>query len=146
MENSRKQLKTYSILVLVLAGFTFINMLGELLFGDINTAVIPEGSPENILLITKIVIIAVTVIILLPQIYIGVKGIKMAKNPNSSKAHIVWAIILFVISIVGIISPLLGIIKQEAVKDNVSELLNGIIDAVVFLDYTISAKKVLKEI
>ena len=54
MEQSRKQLKLTSIVVLVLAGFSMLQIVGELLFGELSNPAIPEGAPDNILLITKI--------------------------------------------------------------------------------------------
>ena len=98
MEQSRKNLKLSSIIVLILSVFYAIQLVCELMFGEINNATIPEGAPDNILLITKIVLASIAGLLLIPNIYIGVKGLKVAKNPDSSKAHIVWAIILLVFS------------------------------------------------
>ena len=56
MEQSRKYLKLSSIAVLALALFSMLQLVSELLFGDMNQAVIPEGAPDNILLITRIIL------------------------------------------------------------------------------------------
>ena len=56
MEQSRKNLKLSSIAVLALALFSMLQLVSELLFGDFNQAAIPEGAPDNILLITRSVL------------------------------------------------------------------------------------------
>ena len=144
MEKAKKNLKVLSIVILIFAGLTLLSLCVELLPDDFSGAEIPEGSPENIVLITKIFLMTLTVIMLLPQIYIGIKGIKMAKNPDSSKAHIVWAIILLAFSVIAIISPLVAIFKQEAVKENVSDLCNILVEAIMFFEYIVYARAVAK--
>ena len=135
MEQSRKHLKITSIIVLILATFSFMNIVAELIYGAINNATIPEGSPDNILQITKIFLLVVTLIMLAPHIYVGVKGIKVANKPNSSKAHIVWAILIFVFSVSCLVSPIVAIIGQQDVGENVSTILSVLVEIAVFFDY-----------
>ena len=145
MELTRRNLKIESIVVLAFAALTFIHLVFQLIFVDFNKAELPAGADETTLLITKILIMAVSFVLLLPQIYIGIKGLKIAKNPNSSKAHIVWAIILFVVTVIALISPISNIIKQEAVSDNVSRLLSLLVEGFVFFDYIRYASAVAKD-
>lgn len=151
MEQNRKNLKTYSIMVLALAGLSLLNILFELFFGDLSgelkNAVIPEGAPDNIVLITQIFITVVSFLLLLPQAYVGIKGIKIAKNPNSSIGHIVWGIILIVFTAAGLISPLVGFLQGngEAFGD-VSEFLSIAVDVFVLLEYVKYARAVRNEI
>ena len=135
MKNNRKHLKYSSLAILALAGFSLINIVSELLFGELNNAQIPDGSPDNILLITKVILTAVSFLCLLPQVYVGIKGLKVAKNPDSSKGHIIWGTILLVIAIAGLISPAVAIIKQDAVFENASELLSIAIEVAFLFDY-----------
>ena len=53
MEQTRKKLKLSSIVVLVFAGFSLLQVVCELLFGEISNSIIPEGVPDSILLITN---------------------------------------------------------------------------------------------
>ena len=135
MEQTRKQLKISSFLVLLFAGLSLLNLISELAFGEINNAAMPEGAPENILLITKIILISLSVIFLLPQIYVGVKGFMEAKNPTFARAHIVWAKILFVLSVIAMITPLVEIFKWNSVFANVSEFFSILVEALVFFEY-----------
>ena len=142
MENSRKNLKITAILLLVLAGFTLINLIGELAFGEINQAQIPEGAPDNILRITKIILMVFSFILLIPQIYLGLKGLKIAKNPDSSKFHIICAIVVFVLIFIEMVSYVINIFKQGEVRENLSAALSILVEVTVYFEYIVYAKAV----
>ena len=143
MSQTRKKLKAVSIVVLALAGLSMLNLAFELFFGEsFNSAEIPEGSPDNIILIAKIVVAVISFIVLLPQIYIGFKGIKVANNPDSSRAHIIWGFILFVLTLISLISPLMAIIKLEDVFANVAQFLSVAVDAAILFSYIRFSKMV----
>jgi hypothetical protein len=144
MEQSRKYLKWSSVAVLSLVGVYILELISELLWGEINSAVIPEGASENILLITKIFIVAVSVLLLLPQIYVGIKGLIIAKKPTCTKAHIVWAVILLVFAAVGVVDPIVGLINGGGVYDNVKSLSGIALELVVYYDYIKDAREVRK--
>ena len=86
----------------------------------------------------------VSLVCLLPQVYIGIKGLKIAKNPDSSKGHIVWGIILLAFAIIGMVSPLVAVIKQDEVFENASALLSILIEVAFFYDYVKCARVVAK--
>ena len=143
MEQTRKHLKTTSIIVLALAGLTLLNLLFELFFGELKNAEIPAGSPDNILLIAQIFVLVVSLLMLLPQVYIGIKGLKMAKNPDSSKGHIVWGVILLVFAVLGLLSPLLALVQGNGEAfGNVSEVLSMAVDIMILFDYVKYARAV----
>ena len=143
MEQARKRLKTSSIVVLILGGLTLLNILFEVFFGNLNDAVSPEGASATILLIVKILVLAVSLVLFLPQLYIGIKGLKMAKAPDSSKGHIVWGIILIVLGFVGLISPLTALIQGNGdALGNTSELLSIVVDITVLIEYVSAARAV----
>ena len=150
MEKTRKNLKTTSIVVLALAGLSLINIIFELFFGEFkeaaNNATLPDGSPDNIILITQIFVLVISVLLLLPQVYIGIKGIKIAKNPDSSKSHIVWGIILIVLTASGLITPFLGIIQGNDIFANVAEFCSILVDVSILLGYVSYAINVRKAI
>ena len=138
MEQSRKQLKIYSIVVLIFVGVSILNLLSG--FIDLNGATVPEDAPENILTITKIILSVIMAVILLPQIYVGVKGLMIASNPDSSKLHIIVAAVLLGITSLTAISPIIAIVQNVDVFDNVRYLLSIIVEAWVFFDYIRYAK------
>ena len=146
MEQTRKYLKVSSIVVLVLAGFSMLQVVSELLFGELSTAVIPEGAPDNILLITRLVLFSFALLLMLPGIYIGIKGLRIAKKPNSSKGHIVWGIILLVLASLSLISPVVTFINNGFKYDNISEFLSIAVEVTVFFEYVKYAIAVRKTI
>ena len=144
MEKTRKNLKITSIILLIMAGSTVLNILGEVFFGEFNSAALPEGAPTNTLLIAKIVLLAVSALFLWPQIYVAIKGIKIAKTHNNTKGHIFWAIVLLVFSIVGLISPTLELLRSEGVYQNVGSILSMLIEVCLYYEYIKYAKEIAK--
>ena len=145
MEQAKKHLKWTSIALLALAGSTLLQIVAELLFGDLNNAEIPAGSPDHILMITKIILLGFSCVMLFPQVYVGVKGLLVVKAPNASKGHIVWAIILFVFTLVDLLSPAFALVMQDNVNENLSLLLGGLVEASVYFEYIKYAKVIARE-
>ena len=135
MEQAKKHLKNSSILVLLFAALHLIKLITEVLLGDITNAEIPEGSPDNILLITQIILLSIAVLFLIPRIYVGLKGFKLLKTPDASKGHIIWAIILLVILLLDAIDPAISIITQKGGKNNINDLISILLDATIYFDY-----------
>ena len=135
MNRSRRQLKNYSILVLILAGITALNIIFEFFLKEINNVEIPEGSPQNILLTIKIVLAVMSFITLLPHIYIGIKGIRIANAPDSSKGHIIWGVILLAFTVASLMHPVIALIKLEAVFANAATLLSVALEALIMFGY-----------
>ena len=102
-----------------------------------------ENIPTQFLIIAKIMLCVIYALLYAPQVYIGVKGIKVANAPDSSKAHIVWAVIFLVFALLSIISSVSGLIKAEDVTSNIFVLIDATIDFVLYLFYVKFAKQVL---
>jgi hypothetical protein len=145
MSNSRNHLKEASFLVLLFTAFSFIRMIIQLFVG-FEADPTQVGVSHEIIVVTMIVMFVVGLILLLPQLYVGVKGMKIAKNPTSSKGHIVWAVILLVFSAFGIISTVTSIAEQINVVDNVITLVDHALDVIVYCMYIKYANRVLKGI
>ena len=145
MSNSRNHLKEASFLVLLFTAFSFIRMIIQLFVG-FEADPTQVGVSHEIIVATMIVMFVVGLILLLPQLYVGVKGMKIAKNPTSSKGHIVWAVILLVFSAFGIISTVSSIAEQVNVVDNVITLVDHALDVIVYCMYIKYANRVLKGI
>lgn len=135
MEQTRKKLKLLSIVVLVFAGFSMLQVVSELLFGELSNAIISEGAPDNILLITRIFLFSFALLLTLPSIYMGIKGLRMAKKPNASKGHIVWGIILLVLTSFGLISPVADFVRNGFRHDTITEFLSIAVEVTVFFEY-----------
>ena len=151
MEQARKNLKTSSIIVLALAGLSLLNLIFGIFFGDLNTelnnATIPDGSPDNVILITKIFVLVVSFLMLLPQLYVGLKGLKMAKKPDSSRGHIIWGIILLVFTACGLLSPLSAFLQGDSdAFANVAEFMSIAVDVFVLFEFVKYARAVRKSV
>ncbi len=145
MSISRNHLKEASFLVLLFTAFSFIRMIIQVFVG-FEADPTQVGVSHEIIVVTMIVMFVVGLILLLPQLYVGVKGMKIAKNPTSSKGHIVWAVILLVFSAFGIIFTVTSIAEQINVVDNVITLVDHALDVIVYCMYIKYANRVLKGI
>ena len=141
MEQLKKHLKISSIVVLIFTLGTVFNIIAGLM--ELNALNVPEGAPDNTLMITQIILIVVSAILILPQIYIGLKGIKIAKKPNSSKSHIVVAIILFIFTLLSLLSSSFTLIEGMS-NEGIGTLLGIAIEASVYFDYIMAARAVAK--
>ena len=144
MNNARKNLKLMSIVILALAVFTLIRVGMSAFSIDFNMEELPEGATSSFVLAAQIGMCVFSFILLLPQIYVGLKGMKISKNPDNSKAHIVWATILAVLSVIAILSPVGNMIQTGDIAGNFAELIDMVTDAAVYIAYIGFAKQVLK--
>ena len=135
-----------SVIVLGLAVLSLIEILYELFFGELSRELQNAAASAepfgNIVLITQIFIAVVSLLLLLPQFYVGIKGLKVAKYPDTSVAHIVWAIILAVFTAIGFLSPIMDLIQGGDVLAGVATLLSMAVDFAVLVEYVKFAKAV----
>lgn len=150
MEQSRKYLKTSAIVVLALAILSLIDILYELFFGELGmafkSAEVTEQFTNDIILTTQIFIVVVSFLLLLPQIYIGLKGIKVANNPDYSRGHIVWGTILLVLTAIGLISPVLALFRGAMSFANIANICSQLVDVFILYEYVKYAKAVRNSI
>lgn len=144
MEKERKELKWFSILILALATFSLIRAIVSVCVNGLpQPTEIPEGMTKEIANIVVIISFALSLVALLPQIYVGVKGIKIANGAPSGKAHIVWAIILAVFAVIAVISAIINLTKVLNF-DTVLKALDPAIDVIIYVFYYIYARKIAK--
>jgi hypothetical protein len=144
MEQKRKHLKVASVIVLAFTGLTFLRTAAEYLFADQGIAILPDGSSVILQLIVRLIMVAIALVFVLPQIYIGVKGLRIAKNPAPAKAHVVWAWILLVFAILGLIEPITAAPQPGGLAGNVGALIQGLLSIVIYFAYIRCARAVAK--
>ena len=121
MEKSKKELKALSIVILVFAVVYFAeNIIGAALDGFVIKD-IPEGVSFSVAQAVYISVLVLSFLFILPDVYIGIKGIKAAKEPVKTKAHITWAKVLMVISIIAVIS---SVVEAFSSKDLVMDIIS----------------------
>lgn len=108
MEKTRYNLKITSICILLVTAFRLVSNIFNFFNGglEVTSDMIPEGYTKEMVYITLVVMGVISLLALLPSIYMGIKGLKIAKNPDTSKAHIVWAMILLVLTAISILSAI----------------------------------------
>ena len=141
MENSKKNLKIMSICILICTAITLVRLVLELVYAGVKGQF--EAS-KGIVLASLIITFVIAFIILLPQIYVGLKGLKIAKNPDGSKTHITCAIVLLVISICFVVFAIVDLIKAKGGTSNITALADNILDAVILFLYVKYAREVQK--
>lgn len=143
MNQAQKRLKFISECILILLAVSFVKSILEIFLTD----VIIDDVSESLIITSKIIIcLLFTVIIFIPQLYIGVRGLKIAKNPNSSKSHIVWAVIFAGFAILLIISAIVGMVNTGDIARNIFGIVNGGIDLAMYSCYIVFAKQVFDEV
>jgi cation transporter-like permease len=133
MEESRKHLKITSIVILILTVASILSIASGII--GLKNAVVPEGAPANTVEIAQIFVTVLSGVLLLPQIYIGFKGLKVAKNPDSSKAHIIVAFILLALTVVDMVSGIVSGISIGSAQAIIRPALALIVDVLVYADY-----------
>jgi hypothetical protein len=142
MDKNRKELKSFSIVILAFVALDLIKIIISLFVKGLPLPnEIPEGMSKDIVQITTIIIFAVSLIILIPQIYVGVKGLMIANGAKSGNAHIIWAIILVALSAIATISGIVDITKAFSF-DALLNILSPAVDVVIFAFYYFYAKKI----
>ena len=145
MTKDRKTLKEYSIVILILAGLTLVRIIVDACITGFNPANVNiEGASETLIKVSLIIAFVLALVLLIPDVYVGIKGIKEANNPSGAKAHIIWALIIAIIYALGTVSSIVDICKGFS-WSNLTSLCNTVLDACIFTLYYLTAKKVAEE-
>ena len=148
MEKTKQNLKWNSYLVLFFAAWTLVQLVVALFCGNLDFSLLSTEATEGMILTAKIIVVAISVLLLLPQVFVGCRGLQIAKNPTGTKtkAALVWSVILLVISVWGLVDPIIGIVKQTNVTDNVFLAFSNLAEAILFFDAIRLTKALTKDI
>ncbi len=142
MEKQRKLLKEYSVVILIFVAISLVKMIVELcLYGFSLSGLGVEGIDEQLVKIVSVIVFVIALLFLIPDFYVGVKGIKEANAPTGARAHIVWSLILAILYTIGTVSSAIDLVNGVNL-DKVLDALNVALDAIVFFGYYFVAKKV----
>ena len=144
MEKARKNIKVTAIFIMVLALLKVIASIVNFVTKGVE---IPESmiTPEltrDALHAIMVVVWVVTLILHLPSFYVGFKGLKVAKNPDNSKAHIVWATILLVFAVISVLSQVGELSKATDMLDAILKIVDEVCIGVLYVFYILEAKKI----
>lgn len=143
MEKAKKELKIYSVLILVFVAFALVKSIVSICInGFPKMEPLPEGVTPEVANVLVIITFVVSLLLLIPQIYIGLKGVMISNGASvGGKAHLVWAIILAVCAAIATIDAFAGMFKAFNV-DNVLTAFNVLVDLALYVCYYIYARKV----
>lgn len=141
MENSRKNLKILSVVMLILAGLSLARIATEVVSG-FRVETIPLETTRTIYLVSVVIAAIISAVLVVPQIYIGVKGIKVSKNPDSSNAHIVWARILLVLAIIAVVICVVRLVKSDDLLGDILATVDAVVDVILYISFIKYASEV----
>lgn len=143
MENAKKQLKSLSYFIFIFAALSVVRAVVGVLTIEITADMIPKGLTEEIVKVATIVVYVCTLVIIIPQLYIGVKGVKLANGGEGSKAQIIWAKVLLVLSVIALISTVSTLTGGQDIFDNVLALIIAVCDVAIYYLYGKYAKQIM---
>ena len=146
MEKIRKSFKISSWVVLIFALLSLLRIIVAVALGEHNYAEIHADSPENILMITNVFLLVFSGLCLLPEIYVGIQGLRVAKNLKSSKGHIIWAVILLSFSALSLMGTLIAMVKEGGFSAHGSTLFSTLLELIVYFEYIQYAVAFRKEL
>ena len=142
MIKERKSLKEYSVVILIFAALSLVRLIVDFCVNGFSAPTISiEGATEEMIKIAVIIAFVLSLLLLIPDVYVGFKGLKEAKNPTGARAHIVWALVLSIINLIAGISSVVEITKGFDV-DKLLRLLDVLVDTALFFVYYLTAKKI----
>ena len=144
MEKARKNIKVTAICIIALALLKLVASIVNFVTKGVE---IPESmiTPEltrDALHAIMVVVWVVTLILHLPSFYVGFKGLKVAKNPDNSKAHIVWATILLVFAVISVLSQVGELSKATDMLDAILKIVDEVCIGTLYVFYILEAKKI----
>ena len=144
MEKMRKNLKITSIAILILTVFSLVTSITTLAFDGIQ---VPEeslsgGLSKDIAYITLTIIWVFGIITLLPSIYIGLKGLKIAKNPDNSKSHMVWAVIMIILGGISAITSVSSLSGSADLLGDILSLISTLLQIALYVIFFREAKQI----
>lgn len=143
-ETNQSALFAFSVLFLILAAVSLINLIVPLVNGELSVAYMMQltGSAENIVRIVLIVTIALAVLSILALTYMGIMGLRQSKGLHTGSAHIVIATIILVFLVIALILEAISFFTSP-VKDWIG-FFTSLSSVVVTVIY-IRAAKALKQ-
>ena len=142
MNNSKRNLKIVSIIILAMAIFSLVWGIYGLVTLDTSAVEVPEGMTKEVVHVITMITGAFALLLILPRIYIGVVGLQGGKD--GSRAHIIVAIIFGVLSLVGLISAITSF-NGAALGKSLVGLIEAIIVTAVYALYIKFARDVAKK-
>jgi hypothetical protein len=142
MEKNKKELKTLSYAILFLVALSLIRLIVDICVNGLPKVNV-EGVSAEVANVMTIVAVVLSFVLLLPQVYVGVKGVKIANGGKADKWHIVIAVILGICALTAVVSNCISMVKTFNF-DTVLAVVDSALDVAIFVWYIITARKIAK--
>ena len=151
MEN-RKNLHDYGLALIFLGALNLFMFVGTIVAGLVDgtfAKAFADVAPE-LLLATKItlgVVGALMGLLVFADVLIGMKALKVSKNPNTDKGYITAAKVFFVLSVISAISAVVSLFDGSTpIVDGILNLANAALGAAVYVLFVKAAQSVRRDV
>ena len=138
----RKELLIYGIVLIVLAIIDILKLILDLdsdIFGTVQTE---DQLVQTVIKIVFYVIISISALSILIELFLGGKGIAESKNPSGAKFHISLAKFIGIINIVFAVIIVISMFNSTDLKSDFETLSLCMIDIIFMFSYASVAKSV----
>ena len=147
MDKNRKRLQIASLIILVITLFILVRNIVDVSIHGFAATTIPEdlkdiGITLEALTVVNIIIFVISLLILIPDAYVGIKGLQIVKTKTEKKSHITLAKLFVVLYGITVISTCMSFASTTNLPLTIVSLIIELITTLAFLFYAIYAKKV----
>ena len=87
MEKAKKDLRVYSLLILIVTAISLVKIIVDVITNGLPQATeIPEGMTKEMAQMAVTIAFVISLIMFIPQVYVGFKGMSIAKGESVKKA------------------------------------------------------------
>ena len=151
MENRRK-LHDYGLVMLIL-GFLNLFMFGTTIVAGFVDGTIPkafETVEADILLAVKIgvgIVGGLMGLLVFADAFLGIKALKVSKNPNAAKGYITVAKIFLVLSVISAASAIVSLFSGSInIVDGILNAVSSSLSAVIYIMFVGAAQAVRNDV
>ena len=148
---NRKNLHGYGLVLIILGILHFFKyvstIISSVIHGDMAKAFAEQNAGFAVKIVTGVVF-AILAFIVLADVIIGIKALKVSKNPTADKGHIVAAKVFFVLSVIAAVAALISIFgaTKDSIDDCILNLSSSTLDACVYVIFIQAATAVRKDV
>ena len=138
----RKELLIYSIVLIGLAILDILQLILDLDSGIFELLKTEDELVQTVMKVIFYVIISITALSILIELYLGGKGIAESKNPSGAKFHISLSKFIGIINIVFAVITVISMFNSTNLKSDFETLSLCVIDIIFMFSYANAAKRV----
>ena len=144
METQKRNLKSASFLILFLTLLAVVRLVLNVIQSGFEVTEVPAGMTPEVAKIVMIFGFVVAIVLLIPRLYVGVKGIKVANEPSDAKAHIIWAVLFLIVGIWSMTTDISAIIKAKDLVMDILTLVSSACEVFAYALFVYCAVKIRK--